>query len=119
MERLMGRDYSPVRKVLDYAEQRFINDIPLIYLLTVTTCKMGELAIHRLFIGRKRGIFEQSVALSQGKNMEFVDEPIQKVVAYLDPHEFKSTWLGCKSIYRTRMAIADGGKKYTISATPH
>ncbi len=28
---------------------------------------------------------------------------------YLDPEEFKSTWLGNKSIYRTRMAIADQG----------
>jgi hypothetical protein len=31
------------------------------------------------------------------------------VVVYLDPAEFKSTWLGNKAIYRTRMAMADGG----------
>ena len=39
-----------------------------------------------------------------------VDEPLKKVVVYLDPSEFKSTWLGNKSIYSTRMAIANGGE---------
>jgi hypothetical protein len=39
-----------------------------------------------------------------------VDKPLNKVVVYLDPGEFKSTWLGNKSIYRTRMALADGGE---------
>lgn len=29
---------------------------------------------------------------------------------FLDRDEFKSTWLGNKSIYRTRMAMADGGE---------
>ena len=36
--------------------------------------------------------------------------PPQHVVAYLDPSEFKSTWLGNKAIYRTRLAIATGGR---------
>jgi hypothetical protein len=37
-------------------------------------------------------------------------EPISKAVVYLDPDEFHSTWLGNKAIYRTRMAMADGGE---------
>ena len=39
-----------------------------------------------------------------------LDKPLKKVVVYLDPSEFKSTWLGNKSIYRTRMAIEDEGE---------
>ena len=35
---------------------------------------------------------------------------MRKVVVHLDEDEFHSTWLGNKSIYRTRMAIADGGE---------
>ncbi|MEZ5070904.1 MAG: hypothetical protein R2751_08035 [Bacteroidales bacterium] len=38
-----------------------------------------------------------------------LEKPLDKVVVYLDPREFRSTWLGNKSIYRTRMAMADGG----------
>ncbi|MCJ7691948.1 MAG: hypothetical protein MUO22_00845, partial [Sedimentisphaerales bacterium] len=109
MERIMGKDHSPVRKVLDFAEKYFLTQIPLTYVLTVTTEKAGEVCIHGLYIGRNRGLFEQAVALSQQKNLTFIEEPIKKIVVYLDESEFKSTWLGNKAIYRTRMAIADDG----------
>jgi hypothetical protein len=38
-----------------------------------------------------------------------VEHGLKKCVVYLDPGEFTSTWLGNKAIYRTRMAMADGG----------
>lgn len=110
MERIMGRDFSPVRKVFDYAEAHFLQGIALCYILTVTTAPEGEIRTHGLFIGRERAYFEQAVALSQRKNLTFADAPLQKVVVLLDEKEFKSTWLGNKAIYRTRMAIADGGE---------
>jgi len=110
MERIMGRDNSPVRKVFDYAEEHFIKDIPLMYVLTVTSQVQGKTAIHGLFAGRNRSLFEKAVKLSQEKNLTFVDKPLKKVVVYLDGQEFKSTWIGNKAIYRTRMAMADGGE---------
>ncbi len=115
MERIMGRDDSPVRKVFDYAEENFIRDIPLIYVLTVTTAAEGKVCIHGLFIGRRRKLFEEAVRLSQEKNLSFVDRPLKKVVVYLDEKEFKSTWLGNKAVYRTRMAIADGGELIVLA----
>lgn len=110
MEKLMGKDFSPVRKVLDYAEENFLKQIPLMYVLTVTTNTDGNLSMDGLFIGRERKVFEEAVELSQKKNLIFLDKPLKKVVVYLDPIEFKSTWLGNKAIYRTRMAIADDGE---------
>lgn len=110
MERVMGRDFSPVRRVFDYAEENFIQSVPLMYVLTVTTAPAGVVTLHGLFIGRRRHLFEQAVALSQEKNLNFLEKPLKKVVVYLDEREFKSTWLGNKAIYRTRMAIADGGE---------
>lgn len=110
MERVMGRDFSPVRKVFDYAETHFIRQLPLIYVLTVTTQAGSGIAMHGLFIGRERHLFESAVRLSQEKNLIWLDKPLRKVVAYLDEREFRSTWLGNKAIYRTRMAIADDGE---------
>ncbi|MBQ7623988.1 MAG: DUF2088 domain-containing protein [Clostridia bacterium] len=110
MERLMGKDKSPVRRVFDYAQERFLKDLPLEYVLTVTTAPGGKPKIHGLFIGGGREGFERAVKLAQEKNLTFVDEPFKKVVVNLDESEFKSTWLGNKAIYRTRMAIADGGE---------
>ncbi len=41
--------------------------------------------------------------------------PLRKVVVYLDPREFHSTWLGNKAIYRTRMAMATGGELIVLA----
>ena len=115
MERIMGKDFSPVRKVFDYAEEHFISHIPLTYVLTVTTNTGDDVHIHGLYIGRERSLFEKAVAHSQEKNLNYLDKPIQKAVVFLDGREFKSTWLGNKSIYRTRMAIADGGELLVLA----
>jgi len=53
--------------------------------------------------------------LSIKVNITLVEEPLAKVVVYLDPSEFKSTWLGNKAIYRTRMAIADRGELVVLA----
>jgi len=115
LERIMGRDHSPVRKVFDYAQEHFLNSVPLMYVLTVTTQAEGKVAIHGLFAGSSRRIFEEAVKLSQQKNIIFVDKPLKKVVVWLDEKEFKSTWLGNKAVYRTRMAIDDGGELAVIA----
>lgn len=116
LERIMGKDHTPVRNVFDYAEEHFLMDIPLVYVLTVCTAKEREMFIHGLFIGRERAKFEQAVQLAQEKNLIFVDKPFKKVVVNLDEREFKSTWLGNKSVYRTRMAIQDGGALVVLAA---
>jgi nickel-dependent lactate racemase len=110
MERQMGRDHSPVRQVFDYAEENFARQLPTQYVLTVTTVKDAQVRLEGLYIGRSRSLFEQAVALSQQKNLILLDRSPKKIVASLDEKEFKSTWLGNKAIYRTRMAIADGGE---------
>jgi hypothetical protein len=115
MERLMGRDHSPVRQVFDYAEEHFLKQLPLHYVLTVTTTKGEDTTIEGLFLGRERRLFEEAVELSQEKNLDWLDEPLQKVIVYLDPAHFKSTWIGNKAIYRLRMAIADSGELLIIA----
>lgn len=110
LERMMGRDHTPVRKVFDYAHEHFLADLPLYFFQTVTTASSEGVRIHGLFIGDQREVFEAAVEMAQQKNMIFVEKPFKKAVVYLDPSEFKSTWLGNKAVYRTRMAMADGGE---------
>jgi len=40
---------------------------------------------------------------------------LRKCVVYLDPREFRSCWLGNKAVYRTRMAMADGGELVVLA----
>ena len=111
MERIMGRAENPVRNILNYASDRFLRHLPIVYVLTVVGRATDErLAMRGLFIGDDIECFHRAAALSLKVNFETLETPIQKAVAYLDPHEFHSTWLGNKAIYRTRMALADGAE---------
>ena len=110
MERMMGKDYTPVRRMFDYGMEHFLNDRPILFVLTVTTAPGGNINTHGLFIGEGRECLTEAVKLAQKKNIDFVEHGLKKCVVYLDPEEFQSTWLGNKAVYRTRMAMADGGE---------
>lgn len=111
MERIMGRADNPVRKVLNYASDHFLAQLPIVYVLTIVSrAEDGHLAVRGLFVGDDVECFHRAAELSLKVNFEILDEPIQKAVVYLEPHEFHSTWLGNKAIYRTRMALADNAE---------
>jgi nickel-dependent lactate racemase len=110
MERMMGRTDTPVRRILNYAGEHFTKHLPVVYVHTVIgRDSAGRLQVRGLYVGDDPEVFTRAAALSRQVNFEMLDQPLEKVVVYLDPAEFKSTWLGNKSIYRTRMAMADGG----------
>ncbi len=116
IERTMGRDFTPVRRMFDHAAEHFLADLPIIYALTACTAPDGIIDIHGLFIGDTRRCLERAIELSLQKNVVFLPEPIKKCVVFLDPKEFKSTWLGNKAVYRTRMAMADDGELIVLAS---
>jgi len=110
MERMMGQADTPVRRVLNYAEEHFGARLPLLYILTVVSPdEAGKLQLRGLYIGEGQECFLQAASLSKKVNFTYLPRALKRAVVYLDPKEFRSTWLGNKSIYRTRMAMADGG----------
>jgi nickel-dependent lactate racemase len=116
MERTMGRADSPVRRVLNYGSDHFARHLPVVYVLTVVgKDDVGKLVIRGLFVGDDAECFYQAASLSAQVNLQLLNEPIRKAVVYLDPSEFKSTWLGNKSIYRTRMALGDGAELIVLA----
>lgn len=116
MERLMGRTDTPVRRVLNYAHTCFLKQLGIIYVMSVMDVDAnGNRVMRGLYIGDDARTFEAAAELSRQVNMTFLDKPLSKVVVYLDPREFKSTWLGNKAIYRTRMAMQDNGQLIIIA----
>ena len=116
MERIMGRADNPVRRVLNYASAHFIQHLPVVYVLTVVgRNEDGQLAVRGLFIGDDDECFQKASELSLKVNFFMLDAEIRKAVVYLDPEELKSTWLGNKAIYRTRMALADGAQLIVLA----
>jgi nickel-dependent lactate racemase len=116
MERIMGRADTPVRRLFDYASDHFARHLPIIYCQTVVgTDAEGRMVTRGLFVGDDAECFRRAAALSLEVNFHLLGAPLDRVVVYLDPEEYKSTWLGNKSIYRTRMAIADGGELIVLA----
>lgn len=116
MERIMGRADTPVRRLLNYAADRFLKDVPIVYVLTVVSNDASGTAVARgLFIGDDDECFRLAAELSLAVNFEMLEQPVKKAVVYLDPAQFKSTWLGNKAIYRTRMALADGAELIVLA----
>jgi len=122
MEKIMGRADTPVRALFDEGLRRFASEMPpILWVLTVIGARTeseaasavkerGSLAVRGLYIGFGRECFEKASALSLQVNVNLMNEVVNKAVVYLEPEEFRTTWLGNKAVYRTRMAIADGGE---------
>jgi nickel-dependent lactate racemase len=116
MERIMGRAANPVRNVLSYASDHFLSHLPIVYVLTVVGRRAdGGLAVRGLYIGDDIESFNLAAELSLKVNFEMLDTQIKRAVVYLDPHEFHSTWLGNKAVYRTRMALADDAELIVLA----
>jgi nickel-dependent lactate racemase len=115
MERIMGRADTPVRQLLNRAANQFLRDRPIVYVLTVVASDGGRIVTRGLFIGDDMECFYQAAELALRVNFVMLDAPIRKAVVYLDPGEFRSTWLGNKAIYRTRMALADGAELIVLA----
>lgn len=116
MERLMGRTDTSVRRVLNYAHSQYLKQLGILYVMSVMDVEInGDRVMRGLYVGDDARTFEIAAELSRNVNMTFLDEPLEKVVVYLDPKEFRSTWLGNKAIYRTRMAMADDGELLIIA----
>ena len=121
MERMMGRSDTPVRRVLNYASEHFGHLLPqIVYVQTVVNKNAaGELVVRGLYIGEGSEPFERAAELSLQCNFLMMDREMKKAVVYLDPHEFHSTWLGNKSVYRTRMALADDAELIVLAPGVH
>ncbi len=116
IENVLGRAKNPVRDLLNYASDHFIKELPVVYILTVVALSEdGKLVTRGLFIGDTVEVFHLAAELSLKVNFTLFDQPLEKVIVYLDPAEFKTTWLGNKSIYRTRLAMADNGELIVLA----
>jgi nickel-dependent lactate racemase len=111
IENIMGKAQNPVRGIINRGESLFASHLNILYVLTVVdTAPDGSHGIKGLFTGTDIECFNRASRLSLKLNLKSPDRAPSKVLVYLDPAIYRSTWLGNKAIYRTRMAIADEGE---------
>ena len=113
----MGRGHNPLRSILNHASEHYLQEqLDLWYILTVmgTNDTTNEVEMKGLYIGNDIQCYDMACNLSLQVNFNLLDRSPQKIVVYLND-EYHSTWLGNKSIYRTRMAIDDGGELIVLA----
>ncbi|MCF7792152.1 MAG: lactate racemase domain-containing protein [Victivallales bacterium] len=117
LENLLGKADNPVRRLFNTGLKRFFKTLPINYILTCIEQdpETNENIIRGFFSGNTDEVFYKAAELSRKINIRIIEQPIDKIVVYLDPDKFKNTWLANKAVYRTRMVIADGGELVIIA----
>jgi nickel-dependent lactate racemase len=109
-ERIMGRCDNPLRRILNRGAEMFLTPYPILYVLTVVESTVDSGPVVRgIFVGDDHSVFFEAGELSAKVNCFRLDRAPKKLVVWMDPAKYKKTWVGNKAIYRTRMAVADGG----------
>ena len=116
LEKLLGVDHNPVRDLFDYVQTNMLDRlIPLTFIQTVMLQEKGEDTYRGVYVSRDRRAYEAAVALCQQVNFNYVEKPIHKCVVWMDPASYHSTWVTNKAIYRTQLAVEQGGEIVIIA----
>ena len=115
-ERIMGRVESPVRNIFNYVAEKYLAGLPITYVMTVLgRDESGRLSTRGIAACDGYESFPKLARLCRRLNVNFLEEPLPKIVVYLPPDEYKSTWLGNKAVYRTCLALAEGAELFVIA----
>lgn len=116
IENNLGNLLTPVRKCFNYAEDHFLADLPDVYFQVVMAYDDAGQLIHTgLYVGDDLDTYLDAARASREQNITALDEPVDKIVAVMQADEFHATWVSNKAVYRTRMAMADGGELLVIA----
>jgi len=116
IENNLGCLVTPLRACYNYAEEKMLGHLPDVYLqIVMRRDAENRLVTSGLFIGNDLETYLQAARLSREQNITVFDKPVKKMVTVMQPDEFRATWVANKAVYRTRMAIADGGELLIIA----
>ena len=115
IENNLGCLTTPLRQCYNKAENEYLGDLPDFYIEVVMAYNdRGELTHTGFYVGDDVDTYLMGAKASRRQNIT-ITPPLQKVVAVMQGDEFYSTWVANKAIYRTRMAMADGGELLIIA----
>lgn len=115
IEKVLGEADTPTRKLYDWAHEHCLKDMPLVFLMTVNAMSEGANKVFGFYFGQGRELFTAAAELSAQVNIHWLNQPLKRVVTFMDPEEYKTTWVANKAVYRTRMAIATGGELIVLA----
>jgi nickel-dependent lactate racemase len=116
IENNLGNLVTPLRACFDRAEEDYLGKLPDLYVQVVLARNEQDKLVHTgVYVGDDLETYLQAARQSREENITVFDEPLAKVVCVMQGDEFFSTWVANKAVYRTRMALADGGELVIIA----
>jgi nickel-dependent lactate racemase len=121
IENNLGCLITPLRACFNWAEEKYLGHLPDVYLQIVmrrTSKQNGgneKLVTSGIYVGDDLETYLAAARASGKQNITTFDKPVRKIVAVMQADEFRSTWVANKAVYRTRMALADGGELLVIA----
>ena len=116
IENNLGNLITPTRAIFNYAEDHFLQHLPDCYVqIVMNRDAQHKLVTSGIYVGDDLETYLQAARASKRQNITVFKEPVKKIVAVMQADEFRSTWVANKAVYRTRMAIADGGELLIIA----
>jgi nickel-dependent lactate racemase len=116
IENNLGRLITPLRACFNWAEEKMLGNLPDVYLQVVMRRdEAGRLVTCGIYVGDELETYLAAARASRRHNITLLDEPVGKVIAVMQADEFRSTWVANKAVYRTRLAIADGGELLVVA----
>ena len=116
IEKNLGCLITPLRACFNWAEAQYLGHLPDVYLQIVMRRDENEkLVTSGIYVGDDLETYLAAARASREQNITVFDKPVKKIVAVMQADEFRSTWVANKSVYRTRMALADGGELLVIA----
>jgi hypothetical protein len=107
---------TPVRHCFNWAEEKYLSRLPDVYFQVVMARSDNDQLVHTGgYVGDDLDTYLQAALQSREQNITVFEEPLRKVVCVMQGDEFFSTWVANKAVYRTRMALADGGELVIIA----
>ena len=116
IENNLGNLITPLRACFNRAEDEYLDKLPDLYVQVVLARNEQDQLVHTgVHVGDDLETYLAAARQSREQNITLFDEPLKKIVCVMQGDEFFSTWVANKSVYRTRMALADGGELIVIA----
>jgi nickel-dependent lactate racemase len=116
IENNLGSLITPLRACYNWAEERYLGRLPDVYFQVVMSRDEENHLVHSgAYVGDDLETYLMAARASREQNITLFDKPVEKIVAMMQADEFRATWVANKAVYRTRMAMADGGELLVIA----
>ncbi len=116
IENNLGNLITPLRACYNWAQEQFLSRLPDVFFqIVMRRDETNRLVTSGIYVGDDLETYLSAARTSREQNITVFDRPVKKIIAVMQPDEFRATWVANKAVYRTRMAMADEGELLVIA----